>query len=249
MITLYYARPSLFARPVWLALLEKGLDFELVYQPLDGSQFEPEFSQLTPFNRIPVLVDQGLRVLESQAILDYLEARYPTPSLLPTEPAIRATVRMVQMVGVNELIPAIAGLMIPTNDPLDQDYARHRAITVLEFYSQLLGHQTYFCGEQLSLAEIVAGTLVPILPRLGLSLAPYPALQNWMQRLLTRPTWQEIQLSDQEFADIQRRLRVYSKVWQRRRRQRVQNWSQQGTGVDSGMAGSTAGVSLNDQSE
>jgi len=39
MLKLYYARP--YARPVWLALLEKQLPFELLPVDLSGEQFSP----------------------------------------------------------------------------------------------------------------------------------------------------------------------------------------------------------------
>jgi glutathione S-transferase len=62
MLKLYYARPSAYARPVWLALLEKQLTFELIPVDLSGKQFEPEFLALNPFSHVPVLVDGDFRV-------------------------------------------------------------------------------------------------------------------------------------------------------------------------------------------
>lgn len=70
---------------VWITLLEKGLEFELVEIKLDGEQFKPEFLAINPFNQIPALIDDGFNIVESFAILDYLETKYPTPSLLPIE--------------------------------------------------------------------------------------------------------------------------------------------------------------------
>ena len=72
MLKLYYARPSAYAHPVWLALLEKQLPFELIPVNLGGEQFEPEFLELNPFSHVPVLLDGDFRVMESRAILDYL---------------------------------------------------------------------------------------------------------------------------------------------------------------------------------
>jgi glutathione S-transferase len=112
MLKLYYARPSAYARPVWLALLEKQLPFELIPVDLSGEQFEPEFLALNPFSHVPVLVDGDFRVIESLAILDYLEARYPDLSLLPTDAIALARVRMVQMVTLNELLPAVIKLLV-----------------------------------------------------------------------------------------------------------------------------------------
>jgi glutathione S-transferase len=221
MLKLYYARPSLFARPVWLALLEKQLPFELKPVNLSGEQFEPEFLTLNPFSHIPVLVDGDFQVIESLAILDYLEAQYPSLPLLPKDPRTLASVRMVQMVALNELLPAVAKLIIHDSQSADANYAQLRAINTLNFLEQRLGSLPYFAGEQLSMAEIVAGTLVCTLPDLGIPLTHYPQLKDWSERLLLRPTWQQIQLSPEEWSSFKRHLRVMPKIWERRRRQRM----------------------------
>ena len=48
---------------------------------LDADHFAPDFLAINPFHRIPVLVDEDLTVVESLAILDDREAKYPTPAL------------------------------------------------------------------------------------------------------------------------------------------------------------------------
>lgn len=221
MLKLYYARPSLFARPVWLALLEKQIPFELVPVNLGGDQFEPEFLALNPFGHIPVLVDEDLRLIESQAILDYLEAQYPTPPLLPKDAATLAKVRMVQFVALNELLPAIAGLLINEVDSFDYQYAQARTTNALKFLEDLLDGAPFVAGVQLTLAEIVAGSLIPALPKLAMPLTDYPRLNAWSKRLLDRPSWQEIALSEDEWNSFKRHMKVIPKVWQRRRRQRL----------------------------
>ncbi len=225
MLKLYYARPSVYARPVWLALLEKQLPFELIPVDLGGAQFEPEFLALNPFGHIPVLVDGDVRVIESLAILDYLEAQYPDVSLLPTDAVDLARVRMVQLVALNELLPAVVKLLIhdkPAREPSpDLEYAQLRAINTLSFLEDLLGDRLYFAGEQLTLAEIVAGTLVDKMPNLGVALTNYPRLDAWSERLVSRPTWQQTQLSADEWDGFKRRIRVMPRTWERRRRQRM----------------------------
>lgn len=222
MLKLYYARPSLFARPVWLTLLEKHISFELISVDLSGKQFEPEFLALNPFSHIPVLVDGDFKVIESQAILDYLEAKYPDPPLLPGCAETLATVRMVQYIALNELLPAIAGLLIHDVDTSDCHYAQVRATQTLTVLESILTDAPFVAGEQLTLAEIVAGSLVPALPNLEISLTLYPRLNAWTERLLSRPSWQEIQLSPEEWTSFKRHMKVMPRVWQRRRRQRIQ---------------------------
>jgi glutathione S-transferase len=233
MLKLYYARPSAYARPVWLALLEKQLPFEMVAVDLSGQQFEPDFLAINPFGHVPVLVDGDVRVIESMAILDYLEARYPEISLLPTEAVVVAHVRMVQMVTLNELLPAVFKLLLgdgrSSKASVEVEYAQLRAKNTLAFFEDLLGSARYFAGDQLTLAEIMAGTLVHKLPDLGIALEDYPRLMRWSERLLARPAWQQIELSAEEWSTFKRRMRVIPKIWQRRRQQRVNALAQQQT--------------------
>ncbi|MDX2213120.1 MAG: glutathione S-transferase family protein [Oculatellaceae cyanobacterium bins.114] len=226
---LYYARPSLYARPVWLALLEKQIPFELVPVNLGSEQFEADFLALNPFGHVPVLLDGDFRLIESQAMLDYLEAKYPTPALLPSDAETLAKVRMVQYVALNELLPAIAGLLIYDADTPDFRYAHYRIATTLNFLESMqhdAADSPYVAGEQFTLADIVAGVLIPMLPMLEVSLTPYSWLNAWSERLMARPSWQAIQLSAAEWNDFKRQMKVIPKVWQRRRRQRAEQLQQ-----------------------
>ena len=68
-----YHFPSPNPQKVTFALLELGLDCEQV--PVDlakGEQREPAFLAVNPAGRVPVLVDDGVTLTESQAILAYL---------------------------------------------------------------------------------------------------------------------------------------------------------------------------------
>lgn len=222
MISFYYAKPSLFSRPVWITLLEKDLTFNPISVNMGGDQFTPEFRALNPFCRIPVLVDNGLTMTESQAILDYLDLQYPQPRLLPQSVQAIAKVRQVQMIAVNELVPAIGEFMM--RKPDQQAYAKHRAMTVLEMFEGLLD-APYFGGDRLSLADIVAGSFVPVLGDLGFSLAQQPRLNSWLHTLMARPAWQQTQLSASEKDRFLRSIRALARLWQKRRRQRAEDFS------------------------
>ena len=103
MLKLYYNPLSTNARRVWIALLEKEIEFELVSLKLNGDQFQPDFLAISPFHHVPVLADGDFHVIETLAILDYLEAKYPAIALLPQNARDLAIVRTVQMVTVDEL--------------------------------------------------------------------------------------------------------------------------------------------------
>lgn len=162
---------------------------------LDGDQFDRNFTAVNSLQRVPVIVDNGFRVIESLAILDYLEAKYPTRSLMPSTPEDIATVRMVEMVAVSELQTAMLILTQPlvglNVDAQKLDASKERVNAVTKFYENLLRGHAYFVGEGLTLADIAAGTLVPSLPLFGFSLDPYPGLKAWLERLAARESWRQ----------------------------------------------------------
>ena len=212
MLTFYHTPLSINSRRVWVALLEKDLPFEAVVMNLSGDQLQPDFLSLNPFHHIPVLVDEGFTVIESFAILDYLEAKYPNPSLLATTPEGIATLRMVEMVTVNELVPTINPLIKQMmgfgQDPEEAiAQAKQKAEVVLKFYTAKLGDKPFFCGDQLTLADVVAGTFAPWFEQLGLPMANYPTLQAWTSRLMDRPAWQTTQPTEEDLAAFRDRMK------------------------------------------
>lgn len=206
MIKLYHAPISPNSRRVWITLLEKKLEFELIEVKLNGEQLKPEFLAISPFHHIPVLVDEGFNIIESLAMLDYLEAKYPTPSLLPKDAKDLAIVRMVELVTINELVPLTAPLLpvmlgLP-GDPGKIEQAKQKISTVLNLFENLLDDRPYFGSENITLAEPVAGTLVTMLPGVGMSLSDYPKLNAWSDRLIARPTWQTTQATPEMIQDF-----------------------------------------------
>jgi len=194
------------ARRVWRTLLEKEIPFEPILLSLDGDQLQPEFLTINPFHHVPVIVDDGLRVIESLAILDYLETKYPLPVLLPREAQSLATVRMVQMVTTNELLPKVISLIYESEDSPKFLQAKEHIEKILKFFTECLGNSSYFGGAQLTLADIVAGTDMSFLPMLGVTLSHYPKLNDWFERLMQREAWRKTELSTEDFEKFKRVL-------------------------------------------
>lgn len=217
MLVLYYSPLSPNARRVWVSLLEKGLTFDLKPLSLKGDQRQPDFIAINPFQQIPVLVDNGFRIVESLAILDYLEARYPEPSFVPIDPQSLAIVRMVEQLTDNKLLYTLGTLIAP--DIASPAY--HHAIEIvnrtLAFWEKCLADNPYFGGDRLSLGDIVAGTTLPLFLRLGISLDPYPRLETWIAQLQSRSSWKETELSEESWREFKRRIRVLIMMQNKRR--------------------------------
>jgi glutathione S-transferase len=78
--------------------------------------------------------------------------------------------------------------------------AKERVISVMQFYENLLGNHSYLIGEEFTLADIVAGTLVPSLTLFGFALDTYPRLQTWLEKLVIRESWEQTVLQPEQMA-------------------------------------------------
>lgn len=218
MLKFYYSRLSINARRVWVTLLEKNLQFKPVLLKLNGDQFQPDFLQLNPFHHIPVLIDRDVKIFESLAILDYLEAKYSDPSFMPTNAEDIAKVRMIELVTVNELPPASIVLMKQMLDLTVEEQkikqAEQSMATVLQYFEDSLTEdQLYLIKEQLTYADIVAGTAVAAIPNLGISLKTYPKVTKWIENLNQRSSWQQTAPSS---AEIEQSKAVMKAILQNR---------------------------------
>lgn len=76
---------------VRIALNLKGVAYRAVEVDLvAGDQRGDDYRALNPLGLIPLLEIDGHRISQSLAIIDYLDARFPEPRLLPADPAARA---------------------------------------------------------------------------------------------------------------------------------------------------------------
>jgi maleylacetoacetate isomerase len=91
---------------VRIALHWKGIAVELAPVELRrGEQRQDAYLELNPQGLIPTLVDGKQVIGQSLAILEYLEERWPEPSLLPRDAAGRARVRQLALVIAAETHP------------------------------------------------------------------------------------------------------------------------------------------------
>ena len=98
MLHLYdYFRSSAAFR-VRIALHYKEVDYSKI--PVDlrtNAQNNPSFTELNPECSIPLLNDGGELIVQSVAIIEYLDEKYPTKPLLPHDILARAYVRSIAL--------------------------------------------------------------------------------------------------------------------------------------------------------
>ena len=95
MLELYHNNISVCAQKVRIVLAEKDVPWTNHHLSLArGEHLTPEFKALNPRGVVPVLVHDGNTIVESSVICAYLDEVFPNPSLSPTNPVERATMRL-----------------------------------------------------------------------------------------------------------------------------------------------------------
>ncbi|MCU0657654.1 MAG: glutathione S-transferase family protein [Polyangiaceae bacterium] len=164
-ITFYYGSGSPFAWKVWLTLEHKGLAYE--FRRIQFNQAElksPEFLAISPRGKVPALVDDGLAIHESAAIVEYLEDRYPTPTVLGATAAERARTRALAAEADCYAYPTQRELFVQTLfRPVEQGRdleaigrAHEAALTELARWERHLGEQPFLGGATPNLADYAA---------------------------------------------------------------------------------------------
>lgn len=186
MRTLYTFFRSSTSYRLRIALSIKGLDWEprFISLPRDEHRTRP-FLEINPQGLVPVLVDGGVRLTQTQAIIEYLEERYPDPPLLPADLIERAYVRALGQIIACDIHPLNnARVLKMLRDPLglsDEQvhawYAHWTAAGLAAFEAMLSGEGragTFCLADRLTMADICLVPQIANARRFSCDLAPYP---------------------------------------------------------------------------
>jgi maleylacetoacetate isomerase len=78
---------------VRIALNLKGLEYEAIDTSLiDGAHLKPDYVAKNPQGFVPMLEVGDLRLTQSLAIIEWLDATYPEPRFIPSDPTKRAQI-------------------------------------------------------------------------------------------------------------------------------------------------------------
>lgn len=183
-LRLYSYWRSSAAYRVRIALNLKGIEHTIV--PVDlaaGQQAEADYAARNPQGLVPLLEDGDIRLTQSQAIVEYLDERYPKPALYPDAALERARVRA--------FAGAIACDIHPLNNlrvlkylkgPLGQDTAAvdewyaHWVRTAFKALEAQAGDGPYAFGDALTAADLFLVPQIYNARRFRVALDDFPKL-------------------------------------------------------------------------
>jgi glutathione S-transferase len=164
-----------------------------------GIKDTPEFLAMNPHGRVPVIDHDGIIVWESQTILRYLAAKYGRDRFWSDDPAERslyerwmdwsqASLQPDFLNGVfwgfyrtpeaKRNLPAIASKV--------RACAQH-----FQLLDRILADRPFLCGDDLTLADIPAGTSLYRYFEIDIERPSVPNVEAWYRRLQERPAYRE----------------------------------------------------------
>jgi len=186
-----YAWHTPNGRKVSVMLEEVGLPYEIVKVNLaKGEQFSPQFTAISPNQKIPAITDGAFSLSESGAILIYLAEK--TGTLLPQEKRYETLQwLMFQMAHVGPMLGQAHHFRLLAKEKLPYAIERYeketaRLFTVLD--SQL--DRSEFLAGEYSIADIATYPWIMRWFNFGVSLDAYPAVTRWTDRIGARPAVQ-----------------------------------------------------------
>jgi glutathione S-transferase len=195
---LYSGPLSMFGAKVQIAMLEKGLDFELVMVPFDMDRLyqpkHPEVARINPRQQVPVLVHGDLELFDSTQIFEYLEELQPVPALWPAGLAGRARARLLEHQSDEVYFPPVIRLM-SLQDQLQEQPAIAACEACAAFYRRMedqLAGRDWLAGSY-SFADIAFYMAQLFGARMGAPMGEAtPRLLAWRDRMSARPAVQQV---------------------------------------------------------
>ena len=185
-MTLYSATTCPFSHRCRIVLYEKGMDFQII--DVDLHNKPEDLAIMTPYSRVPVLVERDLILYESNIINEYIDDRFPHPQLMPADPVMRARARLFLYRFEQELFCHIDA--VEHGNPKAADKARAAVRDNLTVIAPVFAKQKHMLGEEFSMLDVAIAPLLWRLDHYGIQLPKQAApLLKYAERLFSRPAF------------------------------------------------------------
>ena len=209
MLVVHHLNNSRSQRVLWL-LEELGLPYEIVHHQRDAKTMlaPKELLQVHPLGKSPVIVDGGVTVAETGAIVEHVLEVHGAGRLRPaagTEAARRfrywlhfaegsAMPPLLMTLVFNKVASSPAPFFIKpilkgVAAKVQESFIRPNLERQFAFMEAELTRSPWFAGDAFSAADIMMSFPLEAAAQRGGLDARYPALQAWLRTIHARPAW------------------------------------------------------------
>lgn len=183
-MTLFSRGDDPHSHRVRIVVAVKALEVRVVES--DPARPPEDLIDLNPYQTVPTLVDRELVVYESGIISEYLDERFPAPSLLPTDPAARAQARVALHRIEQDWYAHVP--VLEAGERREQQRARRLLLESVLAVEPLFRIKPWFLSDQFSLLDATVAPILWRLPRWQIELpAAALSVRRYAQKVFARP--------------------------------------------------------------
>ena len=187
---LYYS-PGACSLSTHIAMLEAGLEFELVLAStkthllIDGT----DYHTINPLGYVPLLeLDEGTRLSEVAAILQYIADQAPNAGLAP----LAGTLQRYQLMAwlnliATELHKGFSPLFNKSTPEVYKPLCKAHLLERFAWVNTQLQEKAFLMGETYTVADMYLFNVSNWAHVVGLKLTDFPQLLEWRKRISERP--------------------------------------------------------------
>jgi len=166
--------------------LKLPVDVKLV-NVISGDQFKPEFLEINPQHTVPTLVDDGLNLWESRAIMQYLCNQYaPDSTLYPSDPETRALIDRWLFFDNETLFRSIMDYNRPQLAGITKldDAKLEKAKEAMQHVEDQLSKSKYIVGKLVTIADLsILNTIDTFTNVFDYDISDFKFVAGWQGRL------------------------------------------------------------------
>lgn len=200
---MYGSSYSPFVRKVMVYAIERGIELDVV--PIRFQDTNPDFRAVSPFGKMPALIDGDFGVADSSAIIAYLEAKFPEGGLIPVEAKARARTVWFEEYADSELAQAVFAIFFnritlpkfvgrPGDDAYADTFERDQFAPLVDYLETVAPDEGFLVGDNLTLADIAVASPFVNFRHAGvrIDMDRWPRAVAYLARIHERPSFAPI---------------------------------------------------------
>lgn len=195
-MTLYSKSDDAYSHRVRIVLAEKDIIYESINLDTIGSDSLKELIEYNPYLTVPTLIDRDLILFKSEIIMEYLDERFPHPSLMPVYPVAKGRSRLI-IYRINRDWYSLMNYIL-NNDSRYIEHFKQKLLNSLMSACNIFMEMPYFLSDTFSLVDCCIAPLLWRLPKLGIKLPKNATpLIDYSEKIFNKETFQA-SLTDSE---------------------------------------------------